>query len=241
MADLEARLRDLFAGPVATAVADASTALTPLVGEEAAIVGPRWSTKRLWEYQAGRHCARLALTRLGADPATLAAGIVRGEQGAPTWPPGWAGSITHTGHGDTRWAACVVSRELISLGLDAEIDAPLEADLQRRILTERERRWAHSHCSSATELGHHALLVFSAKEAFYKCQFPVSRLFLGFHEVETEFDRAGAAFMAWSERPLGLLAPGQRLEGRFLRVGDLVVTSVTLPADIPRRSERSHG
>ncbi len=236
MEDLEARLPALFEGPVAIALADASTPLTPLVGAEVDIVGPRWSPKRLWEYQAGRHCARVALRRLGAGAAELASGIVRGEQGAPTWPRGWAGSITHTGHGDTRWAACVVSRDLEVIGIDAELDAPLEADLQRRILTERERRWAHAHCSSAAELGHHALLVFSAKEAFYKCQFPMSRLFLGFHEVETEFDQEGHGFAAWCDRPLGHLASGQRLAGRFLREAGLVVTSVSLPGDVARRA-----
>lgn len=227
--ELGAQLRDLFDVPVAAITADADTPLSPLVGPEAEIVGPRWSAKRVWEYQAGRHCARLALARLGADPALLAGGILRGEQGAPHWPPGWTGSITHTGQGATRVAACVVSRELRALGIDAEVDEPLQAELQRRVLTADEWRAACALHGSPAELGRHALLAFSAKEAFYKCQFPVSGIFLGFHEVETEIDLERGTFSARCLRPLGQLAAGEPLRGRFFRSAGLVVTAVMLP------------
>jgi 4'-phosphopantetheinyl transferase EntD len=33
---------------------------------------------------------------------------------------------------------------------------------------------------------------FSAKEAIYKCQFPLTRTFLGFHDVAVTFERDGS-------------------------------------------------
>ena len=47
--------------------------------------------KRKREFTSARHCARLALGRLGLDPAP----ILRGDMGSPVWPNGVVGSLTH--------------------------------------------------------------------------------------------------------------------------------------------------
>ena len=48
--------------------------------------------KRRREFSAGRTCARQALRELGCADAP----IVQDQNGAPLWPPGIVGSITHS-------------------------------------------------------------------------------------------------------------------------------------------------
>jgi len=223
----------LFDAPVAAAVADACTELDALTELEAAHVGPRWAEKRLWEFRAGRHCARRALARLGADHEVLRKGVPSGEQGVPRWPAGFVGSITHTGRGPTHFAASAVTRAARSLGLDAELDLPLRHELWQRVLTPDERRRAQASCAPAEQRGRYALLVFSAKEAFFKAVFPLSGVFLGFHDVVVDFDASPGATGLFHARPRKDLGPSLRetsYRGRYVRVAELVMTGVTLLA-----------
>jgi 4'-phosphopantetheinyl transferase EntD len=61
-----------------------------LFPEEEAVIA-RAVPKRRQEFTTARHCARTALATLGAPPAP----ILPGEMGAPTWPPGYVGTMTH--------------------------------------------------------------------------------------------------------------------------------------------------
>ena len=75
--------------------------------------------KRRAEYASVRACARQALARLGLPESPLP----RGERGAPVWPEGVTGSMTHcTGY---RAAAVAWTSSLDSLGVDAEEHGPL--------------------------------------------------------------------------------------------------------------------
>ena len=226
-------LASLFDTPVAASVADAHTELDPLTDQEAAHVGPRWAEKRLWEFRAGRHCARHALARLGADPEVLRNGLPADGRGLPCWPVGFVGSITHTGRGQTRFAASVVTSVARAVGLDAEQDVPLRGELRRRVLTPEEARLADGSYPSADERGRHALLVFSAKEAFFKAEFPLSGVHLGFHDVAIDFDEpigAAGTFHARSLRDLGPALRATSYRGRYVRVAGLVLTGVSLPS-----------
>jgi 4'-phosphopantetheinyl transferase EntD len=63
---------------------------TGLFPEEITLVA-RATEKRRREFTAGRECARAALAGLGL----AAVPILRGYRGAPQWPDGVVGSITH--------------------------------------------------------------------------------------------------------------------------------------------------
>lgn len=170
------RSEDLF-GPgtvlveaVARLVADEE-----LFPEERACVAGAAEVRRA-ELGTARVCARRALARIGIAHQAIAP---REGQG-PSWPRGAVGSISHT-HGH---CAVVVgpSPPLRSIGLDVEVVRPLEPGVARMILTDREHAWLDAQPPDARE----RLLVtlFCAKEAFYKCQHPVTARFLGFEEVE---------------------------------------------------------
>ncbi|HEX2760306.1 MAG TPA: hypothetical protein VHM27_07320, partial [Rhizomicrobium sp.] len=70
--------------------------------------------KRRREFALGRACARAALEKLGHGGAVIG----RGSNGAPLWPQGITGSITHT----RDYAAAVVgeARHFSGIGVDAE-------------------------------------------------------------------------------------------------------------------------
>ncbi len=134
--------------------------------------------KRVGEFTAGRLCARSALARFGIERFALRAGVDR----QPIWPEGIVGSITHT----AGFCAAVAGprAEFAALGLDTERAASVEPKLWRSILIAAEIDWIES-LPSATQASA-ATLVFSAKEAFYKCQYPCTGERLSFHDVEVQ-------------------------------------------------------
>jgi 4'-phosphopantetheinyl transferase EntD len=164
--------------------------------------------KRIDDFTRGRACAHRALLALGVPEFTLLAG--KGRE--PLWPPGIVGSITHT----TGYAAAVAVRQadIRSVGLDCEIIASVDEDLWSRICTPAEQ--ARLAKLPAGEQGRQAALIFAAKEAFYKCQFPLTREWVGFEDVVIEPDPwpAGAGSLR--------ILPQKTLPLPAVRVGALV-------------------
>ncbi len=185
----------------------------------------RMSEPRRREFALGRTCARHALARLGVSGPVL-----RGDDRAPIWPPGVVGSLTHA---DNFCAAAVAhSEEVLSLGLDAELDDPLRERVAQRICTPDER----AHLAELPELlpSGWEKLVFSAMESFYKAYYPVARSFLGFHDVGLRFDPEAQSFDA---RLLRDDKPGpRRASGRFAIAPPHVITAVTLPHPTPAKT-----
>src|SRR5689334_20163604 len=81
-----------------------------LLPEEAALIAGA-SEKRRREFTGVRVCARLALARGGLDPAP----ILPGPAGAPGWPQGVVGSMTHCD--GYRAAAIGRSEEFAAIGI----------------------------------------------------------------------------------------------------------------------------
>ncbi len=123
--------------------------------------------KRVQEFAAGRLCARRALAEFGIVDFPIRVADDR----QPIWPDSFVGSITHTeGYG----AAVVAERRRMrALGLDSEIVGQVKAPLWAAICTPSEIAWLRSLPPS--EQAAAAALIFSAKEAFYKCQYPLTR------------------------------------------------------------------
>ena len=131
--------------------------------------------KRVGEFAAGRLCARQALAQLGIVDFPLAVGSDR----RPQWPEGVVGSITHT-HGFG--GAVVAPRERYrGIGVDAEVIGRVKPALWEKICTPQEIAWLGQLAASEQErLG---ALIFSAKEAFYKCQYGLTESWVGFQDV----------------------------------------------------------
>ncbi|MEY4576093.1 MAG: hypothetical protein RL701_796 [Pseudomonadota bacterium] len=176
--------------------------------------------KRRSEFGTARVCARRALGRLGIAPVPL----VPAPDRAPRWPAAIVGSIAHT----RNYCAVVVARSehIQAVGLDVEQDKLLTPELIAMICTEREREQLGPNSERD------AIVYFSAKEAFYKCQYPLTKTFLDFRDVELDVDFARGLFQARVVKPDVPQPAGlSQLQGAFLRLRGLVLSGLVLPSE----------
>jgi enterobactin synthetase component D / holo-[acyl-carrier protein] synthase len=160
--------------------------------------------KRRREFASGRACAHQAVAQLGLEQRP----ILSGEQGEPQWPEGVVGSITHC----EGYRGCAVAhrQDLASIGVDAELDAPLPAGLLADIALPEERRRLAVLARGEPGVSWDRLL-FSAKESVYKAWFPLAGRWLGFEDASLELNPRERSFVAQ------LLVPGPSLGGVELR------------------------
>jgi 4'-phosphopantetheinyl transferase EntD len=209
--------RALFGPAVSLVMGDATLPAHGLYPAEQGAVRRAVEGRRR-EFAAGRRCAREALRALGVGPVAIPAGVDR----APRWPDGIVGSITHT----SRWCLAAVAPRSVhrGLGIDAEPAEPLDDPLWPVVLTAPEL-----HRLEGLPPGRRGLMaraVFVAKEAVYKCQYPITGRMLDFHEVEVALDAQGGRLRAEVRGRAGAAA----YEGRYLVQQGLVMAGV-LPAD----------
>ncbi len=209
----------LLPASAVTAEAEDGDWTAPLLPEEQPLVA-RAVEKRRREFTAGRSCARRALDRLGCAGFP----IVAGPRREPLWPPGVTGSITHC----PGYCAAAVARQsdLRSLGIDAELSAPLPDGVAEMVCTEDEQRWA-----AGLPGGHWTTLIFSAKESVYKAWYPLARRWLDYKDAELTIDPDRGRFTARILLPVEPdVFPWNPLEGRFALSDERVFTAVTVPA-----------
>lgn len=124
--------------------------------EERHVAGAAHRRRR--DFLLGRTSAHAALAQLGCDLGPIA----RADDGAPCWPAGVIGSITHT----EGYAAAVVAQaaDFAALGVDAERIGGVTPDLWPRLFDSIERELLTRH----RDPGRAATILFSAKEACHK-------------------------------------------------------------------------
>ncbi len=168
----------------------------------------RMVDKRRLEFTAGRIAARAAMAELGLP----AAPILMAPDRAPVWPAGLVGSIAHTA------TACIAAVAPVSaarsIGLDIEDATPLAPDLWDIVLTQTEQNWVQTQ----PDPGMAAKQIFSAKEAVYKAQYPLTGTVLEFRDVEVSpaLETFSAVFS------------GQTATGACHRADQLIVSLVRL-------------
>jgi 4'-phosphopantetheinyl transferase EntD len=183
-----------------------------------------FAPKRVREFTAGRVCAHRALTKLGISEFP----IRRRRDRRPHWPDRIIGSITHTAD----FVGAVVTRrgQIQAIGVDAEQIARLTSEIIPLVCTSGEVTWLDS--LPKHERRKAAAIIFSAKEAFYKCQYEVREQWLDFHDIALEFDSdtlQQGSFAIRSARPMALPdAEASGFRGRFQVEDDFVVAGVTL-------------
>ncbi|MEB4613730.1 4'-phosphopantetheinyl transferase family protein [Leucobacter sp. M11] len=163
--------------------------LTEVFPEELAEVAHASDPRKI-EFLSGRTCARRALQKLGAPSGP----ILRDVHGKPGWPDGVVGSITHC-HG-YRAAAAGWSADLLSIGIDAELNEPLPQGTLRLVASTEELAMITELNRESSEVAWDRL-VFSAKESYYKAltTFTNVRFFPSDYRVQVGLD--GRDFTAW--------------------------------------------
>ncbi len=177
--------------------------------------------KRRREFAGVRWCARQAMAQLGVPEAA----ILPDERGAPQWPAGVVGSMTHCeGY---RAAALALDGTVHAIGIDAEPHGPLPDGVLRAVSLPAERDWL----DRAPAGPQWDRLLFSAKESTYKAWYPLTGRWLGFEDAHIVFDEAGSFTSTF------LVAPPHvsgreltRFTGRWMVSDGLVLTAVVLNA-----------
>lgn len=173
--------------------------------------------KRRREFTHGRHCARQALQQLGAPPSP----IPKGPDRAPQWPSDIVGSISHTG---TLAAAAVARRSAFAgVGLDIEASGTLTPDTLTLILTPEERDTLDPADGR---------LVFSIKEAIYKCIYPQVGRYVDFQEMQVTLDKTRDRFVARPRLEHPVRGLPDSMMGRYQRTADYVLSVLWLAAPI---------
>jgi 4'-phosphopantetheinyl transferase EntD len=202
----DVRCREAWADP-----ADAE-----LFPEEAEVVA-RAVPKRRAEFTTVRHLARGVLADLGHPPVP----IPRGERGAPVWPAGVVGSMTHC---DGYRAAAVAPDRLVGgVGIDAEVHEPLPDGVSRLVASDAERQHLSEVAAAAAGV-HWDRLLFCAKECMYKVWSPRTGEWLGFLDAAVSFRPEAGEFT------VRLLVPGPwtELSGRFHVENGIVVAALVV-------------
>lgn len=132
---------------------------------------------RVREFAAGRVCAHRALEVRGISDYAL----LRSADRRLHWPAEIVGSLTRAAD----FCAAVIgpNNRFAGLGLDMEGIEPVTEALWPRVCVAPELRWLPK-----AERESAATLVFSAKTAFYKCLYTVSRAWLVFSDMQIDID-----------------------------------------------------
>ncbi|HEV8549891.1 MAG TPA: 4'-phosphopantetheinyl transferase superfamily protein [Polyangiaceae bacterium] len=219
----DALVAGIFPDDIAVVWDEIGDVTAELRADEAAFVAAA-VPKRQREFARGRVCARRALASLGV----AAGSVLVGARREPLWPAGVVGSITHD---DT---LCLVALGRVetygSIGIDIEPDAPLEPNVAARIWSPAEADASHA-AGLDPALG--ARLAFCAKEAFYKCQFPLTRTFLGF--VDAAVTLEPERFEVTLRVAAGALPPGTRFRGHWRRGAGKLFAALVLPRELAPR------
>jgi 4'-phosphopantetheinyl transferase EntD len=180
--------------------------------------------RRRNDHAAGRHCAGTALRRLGRQGEWLGSH----RDGRPKWPPGVTGSITHT----EGFAAAAVGEQqkFRAIGIDAEKIGGVTKDLWHRIFSTPETQWLEG--LHGAEQAKAATSMFSAKEAFYKCQYELTGQWLEFRDIVLRLFCGHPGRGRFIAQPVGRLAlfeqhPGPALI-RFATLPGLALSAMTI-------------
>ncbi len=211
---LGTQLRSLLPADIAVSYSAACPPDAVLFEAELACTAGMVATRR-HEFTHGRHCARLALAALGLPPAA----IPKAADRAPVWPAGVIGSITHSAA--LAAAAAGHARRYAGIGIDIETAAPLDDATREMILLPAE---------FATANGQQAKLLFSIKEAIYKCIYPVVGGYVDFREMGVALEPAGS-FRALPECNRFAADAIADLRGRYCVTPDWVLAAAWLATD----------
>lgn len=206
----------LFDTDVAVVAAPVGACQQPLFPSEHAAIANACPS-RIAEFRAGRQCARLSFEQLGLAATAIPAGNAR----MPCWPSGVVGSISHT----SRYAisAVTLSRGYSGIGVDVEAAGELDASLIDVICGPAER--ASMRTMSPGQARLEAKAIFSIKESVFKCQFPLTGVWLEFTDIEVAFASNRASFEATFLRDAGSFQQGHVVVGRVRETADYILSS----------------
>ena len=184
---------------------------------ESDVLGPStWCRRNA--FATSRRLARELLAEAGSEDATIG----RRADGAPIWPTGFCGSFSYK----EEWCGVAVAKSLpgCTLGIDVERLEDIPCNVWDDILSPGELRGMSRHAALPRAML--VNLAFTAKEAYFKAQCPITRdAELEFRDVELRIDSTNGRLS------LAPLPPGLRAIARLRWSGHWCVAALALQPD----------
>jgi 4'-phosphopantetheinyl transferase EntD len=200
-----------------------AASLSDLFPEEAAAV-ERAVPKRQREFAAGRRAARHALAQLGKPRSPIAMNTDR----SPKWPADIVGSLSHC----TDFAVAVVAcrSQVKALGVDVETSGEVGAELWNSLFVPEEIEFL-KRCSSEQDRRMWATVLFSAKESFFKLQYPLTSKWVDFQAARITLNCESQTFsLELLQKDVSPALPGDVFFGQFGFADHLTLTGLWLPS-----------
>nr|WP_277750651.1 4'-phosphopantetheinyl transferase superfamily protein [Hydrogenophaga sp. NH-16] len=165
------------------------------------------------------------MVNIGLAPQPIGCGVDR----APVWAAGLVGSISHT----RRICIAAVGRqhEVGGIGIDVEENLPIPMDIWSSVCTAEEQTYLVSQPADrrGTIATHH----FTAKEAFYKWQYPLTKELLDFRDIQITFDWDRGRFLVHPQRKLQYSKCPRPVTGGMLTTEEWIIAWVFGPHPNP--------
>lgn len=168
--------------------------------------------KRQREYASARCLARDAIRSLGFSECE----VLNREDRSAIWPSGLVGSLSHCDNYAV--AAVGLNKKILSVGCDVEPDLPLPEEIFEYVL--------HPAEIDSLKYPSDSRLIFSAKEAFYKAQHPVTATYLDFLDVAVRLYHTRNSFLVRLNKPSGSWKSGSVFRGKWLKVYGHIITLI---------------
>lgn len=166
--------------------------------------------KRRMELCTGRYCAHVALEKIGYSDFPL----LRDECGAPIWPEGTTGSISHSG--DMTAAVVTFSKTIQGIGFDIQDKRiPFPSRILSILFHRDETASFLAVPPQISDL--YAYAVFSAKESAIKCFYTVLGEVVDLNNIVLEMNLWNGEFAAVisNDRNCKLSTSAHKLTGRI--------------------------
>ena len=216
----EQDIAGLFPAPVQACIAGPEMEAFGLTEEEGACVARAVPARRR-EFILGRVALKQALARIGAAVSSIPTLPDR----SPRLPPGYVASLTHC----EGLCAAVAARaeDVAALGFDAEQAEPLPAEFEALICGPRDGAAGTGKLSRPDPLW--LTVLFSAKEAVYKCQHRIASVNPDFSDVSLVFHADDSSdrgrFDAIFGGDVGAALASWRFQGAWRVQGGLVLSA----------------
>lgn len=193
--------------------------------------------RRLATFAAGRYCGTCAaedVTGLRAFELPI------GESGAPVWPVGLTGSISHTD--SLAIAAVARGAGVAGIGIDYEpvVSHEVADEIEKLVFADRREAQVGRGLEFGMSWPQLATLTFSAKESLYKALRPLVGRFFEFHDARLIELTPAHATLRLEVDLGGPFRAGRSFAVRYSLADGCVATAVAIPSacqNIPSASQ----
>lgn len=192
--------------------------------------------RRLATFAAGRYCgARAAEDVTGSRAFELPVG----ESGAPVWPVGLTGSISHTD--SLAIAAVARTNGVAGVGIDYELAVSHEVanEIEMLVFADRHEAQVGRGLEFGMSWPELATLTFSAKESLYKALRPLVGRFFEFHDARLVELTSTHATLRLEIDLGGAYRAGSSFAVRYSLADGCVATAVVIPSARPTITDAS--